>query len=608
MIGITFGLVVLNLVGLPVSIIIPDIVESGDESLLTFSSVDELRDFLNQSYSSYPYYYYLEGTQRTMLATDSAKTGGATDYSGTNIQVEGVDEADIIKTDGQYIYMAVSEKVLIIKAYPADNASIVSEIKLNSTASGIYVNNDRLIVLETGYGSSPFYSEFRISMPVYYNVESKITIYDIEDRENPVKLREVAADGSLFESRMVGDYVYILITQPAYILEGEVILPLLQIEGQIKETEATEIYYTNTTDYYYEYTTIIAVNVQEETDVTTETFLFGSARNIYVSLNNIYVAMPNYALGTQTTEIHRIQMKNNNITYKASGEVPGYVLNQFSMDEYDEHFRIATTLSGFSDPLGQTVSTNNVYVLDLNLTVVGELEDLAPGERIYSARFMGERCYVVTFKKVDPLFVISLADPASPTVLGKLKIPGYSDYLHPYDENHLIGIGKETIYDEERDITWYQGVKISLFDVSDVENPIEQAKFEIGDRGTDSPVLRDHKALLFDRERNLLVIPVLEAIIDESKFSGDVPPNTHGEFVYQGAYVFNITTDDINLRGRITHLDNDTDLLKSGYYFHSEYSVERCLYIEDVLYSISDKKIKMNNLANLEEINTVELP
>ncbi len=221
---------------------------------------------------------------------------------------------------------------------------------------------------------------------------------------------------------------------------------------------------------------------------------------------------------------------------------------------------------------------------------------------------MGERCYLVTFKKVDPLFVISLEDPANPRVLGKLKIPGYSNYLHPYSENLLIGIGKETVEAEEGDFAWYQGVKISLFDVSDVENPKELAKYIIGDRGTESPVLWDHKALLFDKERNLLAIPVLVAEIDEEKYPEGAPPYTHGDYVWQGAYVFSITENSITLRGGITHVEDDSDLLKSGYYFYSEHSVKRTLYIGDFLYTISDKNIKMNNLTTLQEVNEIELP
>ena len=252
---------------------------------------------------------------------------------------------------------------------------------------------------------------------------------------------------------------------------------------------------------------------------------------------------------TMKTTIQRIKITKKSITFEASGEVPGYVLNQFSMDEYNGYFRIATTVNNnnwrtFAE---ETTSKNNVYVLDMNLDVAGKLEDLALGEQIYSARFMGDRCYVVTFRNIDPLFVIDLSDPTAPTVLGQLKVTGYSGYLHPYDENHIIGIGKETVYDAKQDFAWYQGVKMCLFDVSDVSNPVEVAKYEIGDRGTDSPILYDHKSLLFDREKNLLVLPVLLAEIDENDYAGEVPDYAYGEYVWQGAYVFEISLDEICL-------------------------------------------------------------
>ncbi|MEM2130538.1 MAG: beta-propeller domain-containing protein, partial [Candidatus Bathyarchaeia archaeon] len=334
------------------------------------------------------------------------------------------------------------------------------------------------------------------------------------------------------------------------------------------------------------------------------------------SLGNIYLAIPHYDYETnvETTHIVRIRIQGSTIKSEASGVVPGRVLNQFSMDEYGEYFRIATTISNFRRFLGQTSiattmsdQSNNVYVLDMNLTIVGRLEDLAPGESIYSARFIGTKCYLVTFKKVDPLFVIGLDDPTSPKVLGKLKIPGFSDYLHPYSENLLIGVGKETVEAEEGDFAWYQGVKIALFDVSDVANPRQIASYVIGDRGTDSPVLHDHKAFLFDRDRNLLALPILLAEIDESQYPEGVPANAYGEYVWQGLYVFTVTEDLISLRGRVTHMDNNEDLLKSGYYFDSKYSVKRSLYIENMLYSISDAKIAINDLASLELVNEVKL-
>jgi inhibitor of cysteine peptidase len=275
------------------------------------------------------------------------------------------------------------------------------------------------------------------------------------------------------------------------------------------------------------------------------------------------------------------------------------VLNQFSMDEYAGYFRVATTT------YGQTTD-NNVYVLDMSLNITGSVTGLAPTETIYSARFMGERGYMVTFKKIDPLFVIDLSDPYNPRELGYLKVTGYSDYLHPYDENHIIGIGKETT--DAGEFAWYQGVKISLFDVSDVRNPVEISKLEIGDRGSESPVLWDHKAFLFDRSRNLLVMPISVAEVDQSKYPGGVPANARGEQVWQGAYVFDISIDNgLQVKGRITHIEEPTDLEQGYYYYYSPFSVERSLYIDDILYTISDAKIQMNDLENLDYINEVQL-
>jgi inhibitor of cysteine peptidase len=367
----------------------------------------------------------------------------------------------------------------------------------------------------------------------------------------------------------------------------------------------------NITDYGYGFTTVFAVNIKDKNvEPTHETFLLGTSSAIYASLNNIYLTIPSYDPKTsvEMTHIVRIAVQGNTMSSEASGEVPGQVLNQYSMDEYEGYFRIATTAGSVSRILGQSTASNNVYVLNMNLTIVGRIEDIAPDEKIYSARFMGSRCYLVTFKKVDPLFVIGLDDPAAPRVLGKLSLPGFSDYLLPYSENLLIGIGKETVDAEEGDFAWYQGIKIALFDVSNVENPRQVAEYIIGDRGTDSPVLTDPKALLFDRDRNLLAMPILLAEINESQYPKGVPPNAYGEYVWQGLYVLTITENNITLRGRVTHMDNGDDLLKSGYYFYSGYSVKRSLYIDDMLYSISDMKVKINDLTSLEPVNEVKLP
>jgi inhibitor of cysteine peptidase len=257
--------------------------------------------------------------------------------------------------------------------------------------------------------------------------------------------------------------------------------------------------------------------------------------------------------------------------------------------------------------MGESVVCNHVFVLDMELNTISGVMDIAPGERIYSARFMGGRGYLVTFKKVDPFFVLDLSDPTNPYILGKLKIPGYSNYLHPYDENHVIGIGKDTVPAKNGDFAWYQGVKLSIFDVTDVNNPKELSKYIIGDRGTHSLALDDPHAFLFSMEKNLLVIPILLAEIDESKYPGGYPPNTHGDYTWCGAYVFDISLiNGFQLRGGISHTDN-FDPGSLSWYYDSPYKVKRSFYIEDVLYTISGNMIKANDLASLSEFNSVEL-
>jgi len=528
-------------------------------------------------------------------------------YSTTNIQVAGVDEADIVKTDGEYIYLVSGNRTIIVEAYPPEQAQVLSEIEHEGTAIGIFINGNRLVVFEE---ETPYYDYY--DMPVvreseimpYISPRVLIKVYDISDRENPRLQRELSADGQYVSSRMIGDYTYVVINEPVYEEEGELNLPKIHFGGNEMEIPATDIYYCDVSDYFYMYTTIMAINTQnDDQEPTYETILLGASSNLYVSLNNIYLTFPVWGRdmwGFEKSSIHRIHIEGDEIEFVASGEVPGMVLNQFSMDEYESYFRVATTTR-------DETSRNNVYVLNMSLNVTGSLENLAPGETIYSARFMGERGYLVTFKQVDPLFVIDLSDPYNPEELGYLKVTGYSDYLHPYDENHIIGIGKETT--DAGEFAWYLGVKISLFDVSDVSNPVEISKYEIGDRGTDSPVLRDHKAFLFDRSRNLLVMPVSVAEIDESEYPEGVPSWTHGETVWQGAYIFHISPDaGLRLEGRITHIENLDDLEEGYYYYYSPFSVERSLCIGDVLYTISQAKIKMNNLENLDYINEVELP
>jgi len=581
--------------------------------LQAFTSYEELKNFITTSSQSQNNYYARDfgGLIRPQFGLSNPlstmESSALPEYSITNVQVEGVDEADIVKTDGTYIYVISNQSIIVLKAYPPEDAEILSRIRFKGGIRGVFINEDKLAVFEdTGY-----YGEYRtfVDYTSYSYVQRTfIKVYNIANRANPTLTRNMSVGGNYFDSRMIGRYAYVLVNQPAITYQSNVTIPKIYYPDRTEDVPASQIFYANITDNFNTYINVLAVNVLDDQEIPKEkSYLLGYASTMYVSQNNIYITYSTYNDQTQATKVHRISIDEGQIEYEASGQVPGYVLNQFSMDEFNGYFRIATT-TGQVWAMGESASRSHVYVLDMELDTVGMLEDLAPGERIYSARFMGNRCYLVTFKKIDPLFVIDLSTPANPQVLGQLKITGYSDYLHPYDENHIIGIGKETIGAEEGNFAWYQGVKISLFDVSDVAVPKEIAKYEIGDRGTDSPILNDHKAFLFDKDKNLLVIPVTVAEIDPAKYPGGVPTSMYGDFVWDGAYVFHISFEHgLEFRGGITHLADNSDLTKTGYYYHSAYSIERSLYIDNVLYTISELKIKMNSLADLTEIGEINL-
>ncbi len=582
----------------------PPIPATHSSLLTTFTSTEALKEFLKTNAQIQgPWSRYSTADMRIISTPNTFASGGVPmstategkDHSITNVQVGGVDEVDTVKVDDKgYIYEISADTLYIIAAYPPENATVLSKLKFTDMYPiGLFVSGDRLVILGSQY-VFPMY-DARVYKQ-YYAPEANTfaRLYDIQDRSRPALIKELALTGSYLSSRMVGDYVYFAIGKAAYVVNDTIYLPQITLNGKTTEISPTEIRYFNGTEEYYQYTTLVAMNLQNTTEspVYLPVMLNGNSNNMYVSQNNIYMTFHDWFSGNTT--VYRIHFQASSMTVEARGTIPGQERNQFSMDEYNGYFRIQT--STWIDK-----SYTNVYVLDMNLTNVGKLERLAPDENFHSARFMGNRCYLVTFKNTDPLFVIDLSNVTKPKVLGNLTIPGYSDYLHPYDETHIIGVGKNTTEAEGGSFAWYQGIKISIFDVSNVTHPVQTATYVIGDRGSDTPVLYDHKAFLFDRSRNLLVIPATNVSIDKSMYyPGPVPPNAYA--VEQGAYVFDISLyHNITLEGFITHVPEGTSIYEEAYH------VKRSLYIENVLYTISDKIIKMNNLENLAQIGEIPL-
>ena len=298
---------------------------------------------------------------------------------------------------------------------------------------------------------------------------------------------------------------------------------------------------------------------------------------------------------TRKTIIHKISIDEEKIKYVAKGEVPGRLLNQFSMDQSGDRFRVATTTEIYTQYEG-TIRSNAVYVLDEKLDIVGQLEDIAPEESIFSARFMGDRLYLVTFQQIDPFFVIDLSSD-TPKILGELKIPGFSNYLHPFDEEHVIGVGRDT---KEIDNGRVQqlGIKISLFNVSDVNNLKVAGDIIIGDSSTHSEALYNHKAFFFDKTRGVISIPISGDVKGLENTSSKMFAPDHNR--WSGFYVFDVDkSNGFEVKGTITHSDSD-----SRYYGMSN---ARTLYIDDVLYTASQGYLKMNSFDNLDKINSIKL-
>jgi len=466
---------------------------------------------------------YVERTRQSRIGSAQPANGVTNSspitYSTTNNQVEGVDEADIVKTDGRYIYIMSDDSVTILEAFPPENAKMLSQILIWGRPLGLFLNENQLVILE----GSAYYS--------YRGMRMRIAVYDVSTPASPVLKWDFAVSGYYVCSRMIDNYIYLITNHYLQTYEGNLILPSVWSENTSQGLTYSQIRYFKDSESSEHITMIVGFDLMGEDSPSYKALLTGSSHEIYVSEENIYIAED------ETSTIHKFSISEGNIRYVCSAKVPGTILNQFSMDVYQGYLRVATTLGSVAR--GGGTARNNLYILDGNISLVGSLEGLAPGEQIHSARFMGDRGYLVTFKKIDPFFVVDLSNPLAPRVLGYLTIQGFSDYMHPFDENHIIGLGKDT-YDMG-DFAWFQGLKLSVFDVTDVENPKEISKYIIGDRGTFSEALYDHKAFLYIRSHNLIVLPVLLYEIDYSKYPGGAPPEAYGEPVWEGAYVLSLS-------------------------------------------------------------------
>ena len=404
-----------------------------------FDNASHLESYLGSPQSNGNGFWW----QSTVLLSGGSSSSMVS-YSGTNNQVEGVDEADTVKTDGTFLYIANWRDVRIYKAHPPDQAGLVSTLSFPGYVRGLFVNDGRLVVLWTSLHDLG-------NRTLAYATHAHVINVDRPD--SPVLERNVTVVARYIAARMIRDQVYLVAGSYVYGPDARLLLPIVYDDGVRTDLRASEVGYFPDSRGSRQFAIVFGFDLQRRDRPRYAVFLAADTTEVYVSGKNVYLAGLWGWYGPATSWIHRIAISESLVCYVAGAEFPGYLLNQFSMDEFQGHLRVATT----ARPNWGGASVNNVYVLNRTMVRVGTLEGLAPGETIYSARFLGERAYLVTFKKIDPLFVVDLSDPTAPRVLGYLKIPGYSDYLHPYDRDHVIGLGKDTF--DMGDFAWYQGVR-----------------------------------------------------------------------------------------------------------------------------------------------------
>jgi uncharacterized secreted protein with C-terminal beta-propeller domain len=640
---------------------LPEAPTAGE--MTRFSSDAELEAYLKEQYaeSVLPTEAYDDNTPNPLpldpgngdTGTETSQPAEAAGYSGTNVQEEGVDESDKVKTDGTYMYVAQDQTIKVVKAVPPDAMSVVATIEVNGLADSLYLFNTILVVLYTPFSSDtgtdmpPGGGEgtgisvvdgptgAMIGMPTWIPVNSQtgILIVDISSPESPATLKEIVIDGWLASSRLVDGKLHVvqqfLPELPPLVLsydgteEGRAtaeeenqqaledltiddLLPSYELHGEGQGIESGLL--IDSTGFYRpdeegggSIVTVTTLNLNDPSIPFQSTGIVADVHVVYASTHALYLTATQWqdppVILTETgydlqesTVIHKFDLTGEIAEPVGSGYVWGRILNQFSLGEHEGVLRIATT-TGFANG-----SRNHVFCLQEQggeLKIIGKLENLAPGEQIYSARFIGTRGFLVTFVQIDPLFTLDLSDPASPKVVGELKVPGYSTYMHPLGEDHLLTIGYDT-----NGAGMPQGLQLSVFDVSDLGHPGLLHKELIGEWGTYSEALYDHKAFTFWADRNLLAIPIVLY-----EYEQDPPPAWEfGGPTFAGLYVYRVTREaGFEFLGRISTAPSD-DLT----YYYAPWT--RGLFIDDSVYAVVSDAVRSaatDDIANT--IHTLSL-
>lgn len=519
--------------------------------------------------------------ENAVAETDSVAAGNV-DYGTTNVMTEGVDESDIIKNDGKYLYIlqrgsVVNEYDYIYDDYSEDTVLKISEdsedgpgIRIISVDKGkmeqvgflpleseysfheFYLVKDQIIVLYNSYGSAQ---------------KTEVSFYDISDRTAPKFVKSISQDGGLMQSRVQGNYVYLMTEKyNDYIehLENEACIP--RVDG--KKVSSDCIYIpkgANTKNFL----TCSSISIEDK-KVVDSVAITDTGEHFYMSNYNIYVGSTIYGKNADETEIMRIQVEEGKLTAAAKKTLKGVLTDNFAINEYNDHLRLVM------QRWVNEVSTSVLYVLDMDLHITGKIEDIAPDEQIYSARFIGDTGYFVTFRQIDPLFSVDLSDPKNPKIIGELKIPGFSEYLHPYTEDLLLGIGYD-VQDNHRD-----HIKLSMFDISDPSNVTEQDVKQMKGHAYAS-CMDAYKSLCINGEKNVFGFSA------QRRYDGT-------DYTLKNDYILATYDKEKGFQLKTVYTDGDNG-----------YTELRGTYVGDTFYTISmDHEMVAIDLNSMEEIGSYE--
>ncbi len=606
--------------------------------LVPFTSDRELVEFYSQQTARRHNGMFLEASGTVALAggADVAETPGA--FTTTNLQEAGVDESDVLKTDGTHFYLADGSTVRILRAWPADQLASLAEIDVGQPVRGLYLRGDHLIALSPGYGDVHILraqgSQTLIWPPYVPQSQLVITQIDVSDPNAPAVRGQITLDGALVTSRLTNDRLIVVLTHlppdppgPIAALLGTVraddVLPKLMLSDgtQRRAVQSTSVLHPQTPEGTA-MTLVVTLEADDIETVVGSTAVMADAGTIYASTEALYLTDPDLREGdfTPVTTIHKLTFDDDGVArYTASGQVPGRPLNQFSLGEYQGVLRIATHVERLrflplaepgiavadARPAAAQAAAdpnqpfNAVYTLREQggeLTIVGRVEGIAPGEQLFAARFIADRGYLVTFRQIDPFFVVDVSDPEHPRLAGELKVPGFSDYLHPLADHRVIGVGRSV--DTSRGGAVPKALQLSLFDVSDPNEPRLIEQLELGGFGSHSDVSFDAKAFALLPQRGLMVLPAMLTPEDAQPFGGGQPE-------FDGVLVFRVGADGFEELGRIANVGPSAPIGVEIPFLTPAW--RRGAIIDQTAYAITPAGVRAAPLADFAATQALEL-